>query len=233
MRLSLVRSSATWTIPPLAKLPLRLAITFLTGFVLIAALVHTRVLEGTDQALMAAAKHVITPELDLAVGVISYLAAAEVSLVMMIALAFWLWRRGIQPNRAIAPLVFLFSVPIEMVLKYTLYQPVPGSNLYRRTIRYALFAFPSPMSFPSGHATRTAFMCVLAIYLLVRLLGPVRGALCAAPLVLLAITSGWSRIYLGYHWPMDVIGGFLLGIGGACLAIALLEPALTRKARSS
>ena len=98
-----------------------------------------------------------------------------------------------------------------MLLKFTLDQPVPSAGFYRPTIRYALLALPTAQSFPSGHATRTAFMTVLATYLLVRCLGRRRALPIAAVLVAIALTAGWSRVYLGYHWPLDVIGGFLLG----------------------
>jgi undecaprenyl-diphosphatase len=157
--------------------------------------------------------------------VISYLAAAEVSLVAMVLLGLWLWRRGVAPVRAAAPLLFLATLPLEILLKLTLDQPVPSAGFYRRTIRYALLGLSTVQSFPSGHATRTAFMTVLAIYLLVRWLGARRAGPIALALVALALTAGWSRVYLGYHWPLDVVGGFLLGGGAAWIAIALLAPA--------
>lgn len=233
MSLIAARPGATWAVPTLAPRPLRVGAAFLAAFVVLAALVGTRRLGQLDLTLMALAKWVIAPQLDVVVGIISYLAAGEISLLLMASLATWLWRRGLPPSRAIAPLVFLASVPIEIALKYSLDQPVPGSTFYRQTIRYALFGLPSPMSFPSGHATRTAFMCVLASYLLVRLTGATQASLAIVPLALLGLVAGWSRVYLGYHWPTDVIGGVLLGTAGACLAIALLEPVLKQRARSA
>ena len=59
--------------------------------------------------------------------------------------------------------------------------------------------------------------------LILRLAGR-RGRPAVAALAAGALIAGWSRIYLGYHWPLDVVGGFLLGSGMASLAIALLEP---------
>src|SRR6266566_8327704 len=62
-------------------------------------------------------------------------------------------------------------------------------------------------AFPSGHASRAfAVAALLAIRFRWRL-GIPAGAL--------AVLAGVSRIYLGLHWPSDVLGGAAVGIGFA------------------
>jgi undecaprenyl-diphosphatase len=66
-------------------------------------------------------------------------------------------------------------------------------------------------SFPSGHAANSA-----ATYLaLALLLSGRRAAVIAASLLALAI--GLSRIFLGVHWPSDVLGGWAIGSAGALI----------------
>jgi undecaprenyl-diphosphatase len=70
---------------------------------------------------------------------------------------------------------------------------------------------PSP-SFPSGHAT-TTFACAVAIAILVPKL---RWAALSV-----AATVGIARVYLGVHYPLDVLAGAALG-SAIGVAVALL-----------
>ena len=65
-----------------------------------------------------------------------------------------------------------------------------------------LVQVPDSGSFPSGHAaTSFAGATILAF-----------GVPRAAPLFyLLATAVGFSRVYLGVHYPLDVVGGAVLG----------------------
>ena len=86
-------------------------------------------------------------------------------------------------------------------------------SLFHRARPTPLFiTLPETYSFPSGHALVSfCFYMVLAGLLTARMRGVSARVLIwiAASLVVGAI--GFSRIYLGVHWPSDVIAGYAAG----------------------
>ncbi|HEX3686684.1 MAG TPA: phosphatase PAP2 family protein [Gaiellaceae bacterium] len=74
-----------------------------------------------------------------------------------------------------------------------------------------LVATPHTGSFPSGHSA-TAFACATVIAWAAPRL--------AVPAFVLAALVAWSRVYVGVHWPLDVLGGAALGV---LVATALLR----------
>jgi undecaprenyl-diphosphatase len=74
-----------------------------------------------------------------------------------------------------------------------------------------LLGVPHSRSFPSGH-TATSFACATVLAALVPR---------AAPFVyVLALAIGYSRLYVGVHWPTDVLGGVVVGVATALLLLA-------------
>ncbi len=67
-------------------------------------------------------------------------------------------------------------------------------------------------SFPSGHSMNSLALGLALSIIAWRLFGPRVGAIAVTAAVLVSLTIGVSRIYLGYHYATDVIGGFLSAI---------------------
>lgn len=78
-----------------------------------------------------------------------------------------------------------------------------------------LIKHPSSFSFPSGH-TSGSFTAALVLYhLLPRKAG--------VPAMILATMIAFSRMYIGVHYPTDVIGGIVVGIIASTVAILIVE----------
>ena len=73
-------------------------------------------------------------------------------------------------------------------------------------------------SFPSGHATQAAIAFLTLGALMTRAQESRRvKALILSGALFLTILVGVSRVYLGVHWPTDVLGGWCLGAAWAGL----------------
>lgn len=77
-------------------------------------------------------------------------------------------------------------------------------------------------SFPSGHATLALALYGFMAYMLCRLYPKHAGKIIALAAFVI-LTVGASRLYLGVHFPSDVIAGYLLGGLWLLLGIALTD----------
>jgi undecaprenyl-diphosphatase len=84
----------------------------------------------------------------------------------------------------------------------------------------ALITIPHSHSFPSGH-TATATAAAVVLSALEPRLAPL--------VVVLAAAIAYSRVYVGVHFPLDLVGGAAIG---AVTALLLLAVARRRSGRS-
>jgi undecaprenyl-diphosphatase len=119
------------------------------------------------------------------------------------------WETGLK---VVLPglLAFAIELPIYKIIKSKTirlrpFEALPGIiNLVHAPDKY---------SFPSGH-TAAAFIMAIVI-------ASAFPAL-ALPMIIWASSIGLSRIYLGVHYPTDVLVGMMIGIGSALTAIQII-----------
>jgi len=93
-----------------------------------------------------------------------------------------------------------------------------------RPILANALVFEESYSYPSGHALIAITMYgLLIIYLFTFVKSHVVRRLSVIVGVFLILAIGFSRIYLGAHWPSDVLASYLIGIFWLSLILFLIE----------
>jgi undecaprenyl-diphosphatase len=118
-------------------------------------------------------------------------------------LAFCFIQRDLHALKTLAA-TFGGALVLELVLKRAFHRPRP----------VPFFDLPKPasFSFPSGHALFSfCFFVGVAALLSPRLAGHAKLLMWIAAALLVA-GIGFSRIYLGVHYPTDVLAGYVAGI---------------------
>ncbi len=142
-------------------------------------------------------------------------------LVVLSLLAISLFYYFHRPRAATLLAITMAGVaPLDLVLKHGFHRVRP----------LAFFGTsPSSYSFPSGHALGSlCFYGALAAILSARIAGR-RARLCIWTIaVLLVGMIGFSRVYLGVHYPSDVIAGYCAAIVWAG-AVGFLDRILRRQ----
>ena len=80
----------------------------------------------------------------------------------------------------------------------------------------------SGLSFPSGHALTAMVLFGLLFYLAPHIASRKRSVfLLRTVFASMILLMGLSRVYLGAHWPSDVLGGFVFGVLIVLLLVSL------------
>ena len=79
---------------------------------------------------------------------------------------------------------------------------------------YQIFdSIESSLSFPSGHSLLAVILGGLLIYLTESMVKPVLlRRVIQIGLIVVVVVMGASRVYMGVHWPSDVIGSYVFGL---------------------
>ena len=115
----------------------------------------------------------------------------------------------------IAAISMILLMPLVSVIKDVIDRPRPNVS--------GIETFPvsaDTFSFPSGHATIVS-AGLATVSIMFR--GNVKRTILFVALAFEAALVCFSRIYVGVHYPLDVLGGILLGTGFSFLIVGLTQ----------
>jgi undecaprenyl-diphosphatase len=185
-------------------------------FVALAAEVREGETQRFDEAVIRwmGAHH--SPTMDAVMLEITALGTGTVVLMIVAVAALFLVLTR-QKYSAILLLASSFGgLALNGVLKLGFNRPRP--SIFVTTVQTV------SSSFPSGHAMSAAIVYPTVAYLAARLHKRrwARWLVMTAALIVIALIS-FSRMYLGVHYPSDVVAGVVIGLGWAGFCMATLE----------
>ena len=178
---------------------------------------------GATQAFDVAVLHWLhdrqTPLLTSLMLEMTYLGTGTVVMMIVGVAALFLWHTEHKHSARLLLATTLGNILLNGALKLVFHRPRPS-----------VFEWQTPAvssSFPSGHAMSATAVYGTVAYLLIRLQKHRWSrALTLAGTVLLILLICLTRLYLGVHYPSDVLGGMIVGLAWAAFCMATLEASL-------
>jgi undecaprenyl-diphosphatase len=196
------------------------------AFVSIAGQVRSGRTQRLDEAILQWIGSSHHPIVEHAMLEITFLGTGLVVTMIVLVAGMFLWLTEHRHSAALLVFTSLGAIALNALLKLGFDRPRP------QIFTWGTHALTS--SFPSGHAMSAAAVYFTVAYLAARLQrsrpAKIATALCAVLLVLLISAS---RLYLGVHYPSDVLAGVILGIGWAGFCMAMLEAILLYARRAA
>ena len=182
----------------------------LIGYLLILSIVAwlcTEVWEkesfSLDRSLLLWIHQFANPQLDRVMLFITALGDPGMVITVFISTVVWLGMKRRYTDGIRFLIICAGGILINQVMKLFFAKPRP--ELWTRLISETSF------SFPSGHAVGSMVVYGFIAYVLAREL-PIYKRYVYAIASILIIAIGFSRLYLGVHYPTDIIAGYGVGI---------------------
>ncbi|QSJ16005.1 phosphatase PAP2 family protein [Nostoc sp. UHCC 0702] len=168
---------------------------------------------GLDTAILLAIQKLHTPLLDRLMVGVTFLGEplALVSICLWVEIVLLYQRRPETTKLAIAT---ASAVGLNYLLKLLFGRARPA--LWDRLVNVGFH------SFPSGHAMVSMVIYGFIGYILAKEFPQWEKQISALTIVLI-LAIGFSRLYLGVHWPTDVLAGYAIGLVWLIVCILNLE----------
>lgn len=172
--------------------------------------------QAFDDAVLQWFSRYRTPTLDAAMLEITFLGTGTVVIMIVAISSLFLWLTKHQYSALLLLIATGGGILLNNMLKAGFGRPRPQVVAWGTHV--------VSWSFPSGHAMSAAIVYGTVAYLAARLqqrpLHRFFTFLCAAVVIVLIAVS---RLYLGVHYPSDVIAGITIGLAWAGFCMATLE----------
>lgn len=146
-------------------------------------------------------------------AVLDFLAIFFAKYVIFLMFAFvlgWLWRRDAKAGHRAAVKMFLAAIAAwvgHYALKHVIVHARPFTALHFSP----LISQEPSNSFPSGHTALVFGLAFAFLFWACQTKNNGLEKVVGWLLLLVALLVGVSRIYVGVHWPLDILGGIALG----------------------
>jgi len=143
-----------------------------------------------------------------------------------------LWRR--RTDLALLLAAGTLAFPIEWALKYfTAIPEISPAQLWNAIFNIGGIGLDNIADFPAGHALRaTVFYGLLAFCVARVSMDRRRGMIAYAVAVGLIVAISLIRLYLGAHYPLDLVGGWMAGGALLSVIVAVYSLAVDERVRA-
>ena len=156
-----------------------------------------------DKEILLTLRKLQSPLLDQVMLGLTFLGDSFVLLMICLGLGIWLLYRGERSRATVLVIAAIGVVILNNLLKIFFGRARP--ILWERVVDVGQY------SFPSGHAMISLVIFGMIGYLLTSKFPQWRGWIISLTIILV-IGIGLSRLYLGVHWPTDILAGYAAGL---------------------
>ena len=188
------------------------------AFVIIAAEVRAGALDHLDVTVELAIHRLDSRALDVVMMAATVVGSNVVLVPAVVLVALLALRQGRRQASVI--------LAVDAVAVLGLDQLVKAIFARERPQLFDKIALPTDYSFPSGHSMSAMGIYGVIAAVVIALHPRSRTPVLVATIALVAMI-GLSRIYLGVHWPSDVLGGFLGGVAPLAVSVHVLHRGIT------
>ncbi|MEH7084994.1 phosphatase PAP2 family protein [Neobacillus drentensis] len=178
-----------------------LSVVSIIGFSLISLLISDQKIIHFDRTIINSVQGMETPLLTYVMKFFTFIGSAPFVIVLSLFLLFFLYK---VLHHRLELILFVTAIVGSAILNGIL------KNFFQRVRpEFHRLIEIEGYSFPSGHAMNAFTVYVIISFLLWRHItsGLGRGILIIVSMVMI-LAIGISRIYLGVHYPSDIIGGY-------------------------